>query len=72
MDSLNSVNDIRGNLQGLATSGLTWDGLSGILAWTRADVMKLVDMPVLEAGGVTHVGSSPTVRIPVEHLGAVR
>lgn len=27
-----------------------------------ADVMKLVDMPVLEAGGVTRVGSSPTVR----------
>ncbi|MEN9834210.1 MAG: hypothetical protein RL011_403 [Pseudomonadota bacterium] len=27
-----------------------------------ADVMKLVDMLVLEASGVTRVGSSPTVR----------
>lgn len=33
-----------------------------------ADVMKLVDMPVLEAGGVTRVGSSPTVRtIPTKN-----
>ena len=28
----------------------------------HADVMKLVDMLVLEASGVTRVGSSPTVR----------
>lgn len=31
-----------------------------------ADVMKLVDMLVLEASGVTRVGSSPTVRTKTE------